>query len=931
MVDERLKEKIRDVSLLTPDPERAERNLIRFFEKDTKPEQLLYYIEEIASLFAHSQFLANYCVQNYTPLIESLRKIKLAVTKERIIQEIEKVFPDIRELDLGLFMKRLRNFKKDILLWITLRDILGKADIFESMEELTNLSEVIVDYALEFSLTKCIERYGQPSGGKLSIIGLGKLGGEELNYSSDIDIIGVYDADPSGSTSGVLSPTGVRYNRIGNHHFFCKVMETLNHILSQQTEDGIVYRVDMRLRPQGQRGELAISLEGYREYYETWGRTWERMVLIRARPVAGDRNIGERFMEILIPFVWQRPVDYTEIEEIRTMKKKIDSTFTKDDIKRGFGGIREAEFFVQTLQLMYARENRSLRTHRLFNAIQALRWMGLIPSDDLALLWDNYLYLRRLEHYLQMKDDLQTHRLPSEPRELEALAKKMRFRASEEFLTDLRIRRLQIKSMYNSLLGTEEDIHAEAMTLLMGGLNDEELKGYLSFRGIKDPNSGLNCLKGLQQQLTLFRTEKERALMRRIVPLFLEEALRSVNPDEAVMFVEKFFSSFGSKAIFLSWFNDQRLFIKGIVRIFALSSYLTRLFLSDQTYLSLLIEDSSIRKSLKSIREQLDRFSLQDEELQTLLAEYRRTEEFRLGLFFLLDILNLDDLTRYITHLAEAIITKAVQQSDGEDRLIVVGMGKLGGREMNFGSDIDLLFVEEGESDFRKVERVMKLLTSYTEKGPPYKVDMRLRPDGSKGTLSKTLEGYREYYLKRAQLWEIQALIKARPISALPEQRRSFMGMVWKVFEKRAQEVSYSSIRQMRERIIREVSHEKEGIDIKFGPGGIEEIEFFVQWLQISNLTANPLLWVQNTKVAIGRLTKAGILPPDRASELLNAYEYLRRLEIILRLNEESVIKEEGSKTRVIARFMGHRDEEELLESVNSMRQKVLIIIDNSR
>jgi|Deesub1362B_J571_1020462.scaffolds.fasta_scaffold00302_37 glutamate-ammonia-ligase adenylyltransferase len=929
MVDEKLKEKILDVSSLTPDPKRAERNLIRFFEKDTKPEKFLYNLEEIATLFAYSQFLANYCIQNPVSLEEALKRLKLAATKERINQEIEKIFPQVRELNMEVFMKKLRKFKKDILLWITLRDILGKADIFESMEELTNLSEMILEYALEFSLIKCIEKYGQPPKEGLSIIGLGKLGGEELNYSSDIDIIGVYDADPSATTSGVLSPTGVRYNRISTHQFFCKVMETLGLILTQQTEDGFVYRVDMRLRPQGQRGELVLPIEGYRDYYETWGRTWERMVLIRARPVAGDRSIAERFMEILTPFVWQRPVDYTEIEEIRTMKKKIDSTFTKDDIKRGFGGIREAEFFVQTLQLMYAKENRSLRTHRLFNAIQVLRWMGLIPSDDLALLWENYLYLRRLEHYLQMKDDLQTHRIPSEPGELKALAKKMKFRDSEEFLTDLRIRRRQIKSMYNSLLGTEEDIYAEAMTILMGELNDEELKGYLSFRGIKDLNSGLRSLKGLQQQLTSFRTEKERALMRRIVPLFWEEALRSVNPDDAVMFVEKFFNTFGSKAVFLSWFHDQPLFIKGIVRIFALSTYLTRLFLSDQTYLSLLIEDPSIRKSLKSIREQLDRFCLQNRELQTLLAEYRGTEEFRLGLFFLMDILSLEDLTRYITNLAEAIIAKAVQQSGAENRLMVIGMGKLGGREMNFGSDIDLLFVVEKEDDPRGAEKVMKLLTSYTEKGPPYRVDMRLRPDGSKGTLSKTLEGYKGYYLKRAQPWEVQALIKARPISGLPEQRKSFMKTLWSVFEKRSQEVSYSYIRQMRERIIREVSHEKEGIDIKFGPGGIEEIEFFVQWLQISNLTTNPSLWVQNTEVAIGRLTKAGILPPDTASELLNAYQYLRKLEIILRLNEESVIKE-ASKTRIIARFMGHRDEKELLERINSIRQKVLTIIDNN-
>jgi glutamate-ammonia-ligase adenylyltransferase len=222
----------------------------------------------------------------------------------------------------------------------------------------------------------------------------------------------VYDNN-DGQTSGILNPSGVLYNKVSNHEFYCKVIELFNKLLSSHTEDGIAYRVDFRLRPQGQRGDIALPLKAYQTYYQSWGRTWERMMLIRARPVAGDLKLGKSFIETIRPFVWRQTLEIAEIEEIRGLKKKIDSTFDRDDIKRGYGGIREAEFFIQTFQLLFGGENKSLRSYRILNAIQALKWMNKVPEEDLTTLWDNYIYLRRVEHYLQMKEDLQTHTLPS--------------------------------------------------------------------------------------------------------------------------------------------------------------------------------------------------------------------------------------------------------------------------------------------------------------------------------------------------------------------------------------------------------------------------------------------------------------------------------------------------------------------------------------
>ncbi len=929
VIDSNIERKIRDASVLTPDPDRAERNLIRFFESLPESTSYIIYIEEIARLFSISQFLANYSISFPEELLDALKSIKKSVSRESVQNSAAETLIADATVEPEEWMRTVRNFKKRFLLRITLRDVLTEADFITSMDELTVLAEVILEATLKYSVTLCRNKYGTPSSGNgIILIGLGKLGGAELNYSSDVDIMGLYDAPPTEQTSGVLSPTGVRYNRISNHEFYCKVMETLNRLLSMQTEDGIAYRVDLRLRPQGQRGDLANSLQLCKEYYESWGRTWERMVMIRARPVAGDSALAEEFLDVINTFVWKRTVDYTEIEEIKTMKKKIDSTFSRDDIKRGYGGIREAEFFVQTLQLMYGGEHRPLRTHRLFNAIQSLRWMKLIPDEDLTRLWENYLYLRRLEHYLQMKDDLQIHKLPTDSRETEILAKKMGYKGAEEFLMDLRLRRMQIKSMYNSLLGSEEDIHAEALTLLEGDLRDEEIRGYLEFRRVQSPDRGAKSLGKIRQQMDLFKTQTERSLMRRVIPFFLEEALRSENPDRALSGIEQFFSSFGSKGVYLQWFSEQKRFIKGIVRMFALSSYLTRIFLSEQRYLDILIEETVIRKSLRYLNQQISRYCAREGDFSSLLAEHKRFEEFRLGLFYLMGILTLEELMRFITHLAEASINAALKETDDKDGLVIVGMGKLGGREMNFGSDLDILFVEEKNEGIKKAERVIKALTTYTDRGPAYMVDVRLRPDGSKGTLVKNLDGYRNYYLKNAQLWEVQSLIKARPLTGEPEEKTIFLEMASEVMRQRGDELTLDVIKQMRDRIVTEVSHEQEGIDIKFGPGGIEDIEFYVQYLQIKDLKKAPFLMVQNSTVAMKRLKRAGLVEEAVVEQLMRAYRYFRTIEVFLRLNEESVIKPEGEVTEMLWRLMREESREEFLKKVVRLRDDVQTIIN---
>ncbi len=924
-----LEKKIQKASLSTPDPQRAQRNLERFFTSAENAEEFIPFLEEMAILFSYSQFLSNYVIKNSRPLMEAFSSIDKSLTKERIKKEAEAISQNVHFSDEDSLMNALRKFKKDVLLKITLRDILKKVDFFESMEELSNLAEVVLQLSLQYAFQVCQQRFGDPSpSNNIAIVALGKLGGYELNYSSDIDILGIYDADPTALTSGILNPSGIRYNRISNQEFYSRVLETLSRLLTSQTEEGICYRLDFRLRPQGQRGALAYSLNACMDYYQTWGRTWERMVLIRARPVAGSDSTSERFREIIDPFVW-KSLEYSEIEEIRNMKKRIDSSFSKDDIKRGYGGIREIEFFIHTLQLIYGAEYKQLRTHRLFNALQSLRWLKIIPSDDLSLLWDNYLHLRRIEHYLQMKEDLQTHSLPRDPEELRALAKKLGFKDSNSFLSDLKIRRQQVRTMYHSLLGTEEDIRGEILSIIEGSLSEEELKEYLVFRGLKSSEAGVRALRRLHEKMSLFRTPYERAKLRELIPLFLDEAFRSHDPDRALQGIEEFFTTFGNNRLYIHWFLDQKQFISGVVKIFSTCKYLTRLFLSDSLYMDLLLEEAVIRKSLKHLKAQIHRFTSSIDGFHEHLVDFKKFEEFRVGLFYMMNILRIDDLLRNLSHIAEAVIDEIATRHDPLFNTLIVGMGKLGGREMTYGSDLDLIFVSNTDRGITHAERIIKDLTTYTDRGTLYEVDMRLRPDGSKGTLIKTLKGYRNYYLHHAQPWEIQALLKSRPLRGTIPLRKAFSEMVNTVIRQRADEINQTSIAEMRRRIIQAVSHEgKEELDIKFGPGSLEEIEFYTQYLQAKALKKQNLPVIQNTLYAIKRLRNAGIISKHETEVLLNAYTLLRKVETLLRLNDEKNLQKDTSVAGLIARALGFETADALFDEVVKNREKVLTITD---
>jgi len=931
---------IHEAASATPDPERALNNLERFFgERPAFFEEHTHEIVLIAALFSNSQFLADYSIQNPSQLSRALTALSLPFDKGKILSDAYDSYASFRDEDRAPAykehaMKLLREMKKYYLLIITMRDISSVTTLHESMSELSILAEAITEIALEMSFTFMRRKFGMLRENAFSIIGMGKLGAEELNYSSDIDIITVYQSEKSVST-GVLNPFGIRHHKISSHEYYCMLTETLINLLQSLTEDGIAYRVDLRLRPNGQKGDLSLSLDSCRSYYEAWGKTWERVALIRARPIAGSGQLGKAFIHAIEPFVWKRSLDYNDIEEIKALKKKIDTIFDSSDIKRGHGGIREIEFFMHTFQLLYGGEKQPLRSGTLPKVLNALAQEGLLASDDAEFLSDTYLFLRRIEHILQMRDDMQIYTLPAQPEGLAILARKMHFLDTGVFTAELRLKRLKVRDMYNSLLGSA---HAgqEDLLSLKDELPENAFLDYLSFKGFLNPASVLRHINALQEYMTTGKTLQERTLLKKTVPLFLELIVKSVKKDTALSMLVTFLGKIGNHASYIDLLRQRSDTREIIIDTLSMSSYLTRLLLGSEN-LEGLFEYPDIRMDYRALQERLMNVFARTRDPMNALRDFKLNEELKTGMLFLKGSLDIFGLCHVLSMLADAALRAIVHYLHKETGFAVAGLGGFGARELNIGSDLDLLFISEGRTRDRNgafskgtsiAKEFIKLLSEYTEKGVAYKIDMRLRPDGSRGILVNDIKGYTRYYLKSAQPWEIQSLLRARPVAGDMSVLVAFQQMRKQIIMQRGREVSSRHIKDMRKRIVRERSKESSGYDIKLGPGGIKEIEFVVQYLQLKHCADIPDLVLHNTVAAIKRLAQYAILDRDTEEYLLNAYKFQRTVEAILRLNEEGVLRKDSELIDIIVKILGDASEEKLLHQIRDIRRKILLITE---
>ncbi|HYA31499.1 MAG TPA: bifunctional [glutamate--ammonia ligase]-adenylyl-L-tyrosine phosphorylase/[glutamate--ammonia-ligase] adenylyltransferase, partial [Thermodesulfovibrionales bacterium] len=864
---------------------------------------------QVSLLFSISQFLSRFASSYPDVLFESLRTLSDNATSEALGAALRAALQGARQ-SLDDLMDIVRVFKKKVLLRLILRDVLTITDIVEATRELSILADVIVEESVRTLREWLRETYGEPNDNAFSVISVGKLGGNELNFSSDIDLLYVYTAE-QGETSGIMTSGGVIKNRISAHEYYCKLGEQLGRFLSLNTGNGLAYRVDLRLRPGGQRGSIAQSLAAYEIYYESWGMAWERAVLLRARPTGGDKDLGRSFIEMIRPFVYRKYLDFSAIEEIRRMKTKIDAAFKKDDIKRGHGGIREIEFFVQAIQLIYAGKEPLLREGNILTALHRLLQKNLVGHGDYSVLNDNYLFLRKLEHRLQQLNDLQTHSLPSDGDELASLGRKMGFHDSGPFISSLEERRRMVRSVYDSLFAVKgEGISQETpgtSVFFDEDISTGELRQELSRYHLNDTEKAMRNIMHIRDATRAFQTIRGRRLLDEILPAFVLEALKTRNPDTALNNLQSFASLLASEEAYLELFTKNKTLVPTLARIFSMSEYLSKTIIKRPEYLELVGHEIFFRKSLASLKDELRGRAASGTPLPDSIRMLRQMEEIRLGTLFLEKKIDAVMLVKGLSRTAEAVVSLCADELQ-KNGLSIIGMGKAGGRELTFDSDLDLIFVsreEPEDSHIRAAERLIRLLTSYTKDGVAYRVDVRLRPDGTRGPLTSSLKALEQYYSSAAHFWEFQALLKARPLSGETAIGCSFMEMRKEILRKKGSEVSASDIRTMRDRIRRELSREKEGYDLKLGPGGIEELEFTVQFLQLTACHRYGGLLVQGSLDAIKRLAAAGMIDKGEADGLRETYIFYRTLESFLRLRGETVFRKGGVGAQDASDFMG--------------------------
>jgi [glutamine synthetase] adenylyltransferase / [glutamine synthetase]-adenylyl-L-tyrosine phosphorylase len=931
---------VKEISQL-PDPERARKNIASFIDAhpDFKPNLQQHY-DEIAALFSHSQFLANYCIKNPAPLFKALGNLRHTPDSNDLRAELRWLFASCSSINEGMGI--VRRFRKDKQIAITLKDILETETLQGIMLEMSNVADAVLAESLVFVASFLDQRYGKPEDNALSVMALGKLGAQELNYSSDVDLMFVYRED--GETTGAESIPGMMINRVSAAEYYVKLVEEFTKFISRDTEDGFAYRVDLRLRPEGQRGSLALSIRGYEDYYEAWGQLWEKAALLRARHIAGDEALGAEFISAVTPFIYRKYLDHDTIDEIKRMKGQVEQlksgTFSRD-IKRGYGGIREIEFFIQIFQLMYGGKEPILRERSTIKALHRLVQKGMVGHEDMRHLSDNYIFLRNLEHRMQQLNDLQTHSLPAGEKELEILARKMGIAGSQIFLAELGKRRDKVRSIYDSLFqghdssaGTNGEADEGILSSIFWDVETpikQPIEDELSRRGVCHIDRAIHYLMQIRNSIYLFQTIRGRRLLSYILPRFVEKALDGDNPDAALLQLVGFSRLLATVESYLELIVQRPEVIDSFNFVFSHSEYLSKVLMGNPEYMASLIEAPVKRRSLKDSRTELD-IMIERMGTPAAIRVFRRLEEIRLGILMLNGEIDVTDLMRGISTVAEAVLCSLVDRHS--TALGIAAFGKLGGREIIFNSDLDIVFLtlnDPGVADIKDAENLLKMLMSYTKDGVAFKVDTRLRPDGNKGTLVSSIEGISEYYLKSAHPWELQALLKARPVSGDTKTVRAFIAMRRKALWKRGGEVTIDDIRSMRERIRRELSKDDTASgthDIKLGDGGLEELEFSIQYLQLRNCASLPRVAVPNTMDALMRLGAAGIISDRDCRNLRDIYHFYRTIETTLRLRNETVLKEDSNTVRSLA-ILIKIDEEMLMSQLRHDRKTVKAFFDS--
>jgi glutamate-ammonia-ligase adenylyltransferase len=819
----------------------------------------------------------------------------------------------------------LRRYRRHELVRIGGRDLTGLGTVDDTVRELSALAEGAIEVATRCARARVAEEWGGDTPVPFVVLGMGKLGGTELNYSSDVDLVYVYGEEAD-------HPSG-RPVRL----FFAKIAEEVTKAIAEVTADGFCFRVDVRLRPGGDQSPLAVSVAGTVAYYEAWGQTWERSVWLKARPVGGDRALGARLLDELAPFVYRRYLDFATLEDLQTMKQRVDQQLRRGqyerDVKLGRGGIRELEFWVQAHQLVHAGKDPRLQRRGTLAALEALAAAGYVEPGLATGLARAYRFLRDVEHKIQIAHERQSQRIPDDPDAYQALVRRLGylgpdgahvFEAAHARETDL------VHATFAALFhGAAAERRREARPeagLLLDELDDATAtRARLAALGFRDLEAAAADLRLLREgpRHAPANARRQRA-MRALVPALVSELARVADPDLALHHLASFVASIGARTSFLHLLLENPGVMRLLVRLFGTSEFLSRDFLRHPELLDSLVRADLVRltRTRADLAAELGARLTGAPDLETrldIIRRFRHEEFLRIGIHDIEGELGGDLVREQLSTLAEVALEAAVgiamdavrermrlPEGPPADGLAVVGLGKLGGGELNYHSDLDIVFLYDAgpegwwtdrglaphEYFTRVAQRTISALQTPTREGVAYRVDTRLRPSGNQGTLVSSLAAFESYHAESAALWERQALAKARVLTGpatLQERVRSAIEQV--VYGRGLGPADVAAMAEMRARIAAERGAPGDGVNIKTDWGGLVDVEFVVQMLQLRHGHAEPRVRLPGTQAALEALIAIGALPVEDGERLRAGYAFLRDLEGRLRIERDQPVE----------------------------------------
>jgi glutamate-ammonia-ligase adenylyltransferase len=942
------------------DPDMALNNLERFFGSVRNPLSLATLFERDAEalpillqIFATSQHLSDVLILDG----ESYDLLRITegqpVAREYLVAELTAEVDSLAGDDTAV-TAALRRFKRRETLRIAYGDIIRGQPVSTVTRQISYLADAIVEAALRGARQRLATRAGggariEHEPGRFVVLALGKLGGNELNYSSDIDLIFLYEppraADPMRQHAA--------------SEYYDRLVREVVKLLAENTELGAAYRVDLRLRPQGSAGPMAVALDAATHYYDVVGRTWERQAMVKARAIAGDLDFGREFLEQLEPWIYRRYLSRADITGIKALKRRIEQRTRRDgadahNVKTGHGGIRDIEFVIQFLQLLNGGDLPSLRTGNTLEAILELEHCGCLTAQERGLLEDNYAFLRKIEHRLQIMFDLQTHLMPHEPEELRKVAIRLGYADSDKqpalaaFEADYKSKTELNRKILDHLLhdAFSDDARTEPESDLV--LDPEpapdqigEILGRYRFRDVQQAYRNLMELS--TEKIRYLSTRRCRHFLAAIAPQLLTAIAETPDPDSTLNNLCKVSDSLGGKGVLWELFSFNPPTLKLYVELCSSSQYLSGILTSNPGMLDELLDSLMLDKlpTMEVLRGTLIELCRGAEDTEPALHSFKNAQQMRVGVRDILGKEKIEATTGALSDIAQVCLEQIMRQefdkliaklgrpTVGEEEgdrsdceLVILAMGKFGGRELNYYSDLDLIFLYEADGltiparRTRREEttnnqhffselaqRIIKIASQLGPYGRLYEIDPRLRPTGRNGPLSTSLAEFSRYFgSEQGQLWERQALCKARVVFGSPRAAELAVDAVRQAaFAPTWHAEHAESIWQMRKRL--EVTATPG--NLKRGPGGLVDIEFLVQMLQLKHAGQQPEVALPGTLDALRALHAANILNRDDYEYFVGSFRFLRTIQGRLRLMSTTARDDLPEDSRELAKLAG--------------------------